>query len=73
MALMVESAVVVFMGPITSGHLEWASTMMRYNVLPDGWQNLREHVAMELLAKTMEEAVRLEEPCGFCCTVDIHG
>ena len=30
MALIFESAVVVFMGPITSGHLEWASTMMSY-------------------------------------------
>ena len=29
MALMVESAVVVFMGSITSGHLERASNMMR--------------------------------------------
>ena len=28
---------------------------------------------MELLAKTMEEAVRLEEPSGFCCMVVIHG
>ena len=29
-------------------------------------------VAMELSAKTMEEAVRLEEPCGLSCTVDTH-